>query len=478
MSDPQTAFVPECEWDVFISYSWANNSPQSQNDPASGWVHRFRERLRDRLNEKLRRHGGRVRVFFDTYAVRRQMDFRTQVAEAVSSSAVMVALISDAWIGSEHCWGEIASFNDQLGGAAKQTGRLFPVHLEKTLDWPSELSVVLDGVRGYDFYSTDEVEQISRRYPIESEEFQRELDLLRVRIAEQLTALYKGIGAAPAEVANPAATVYLAEAVGMKRVRDHLESHLRSARIRVLPEQPYPRDPGSFRDALRTDLEAASFFVQVFGSACSTRSAELPRGYEGLQLEVATQLDKPVLQWRDPRLNLDDLDEPNHADMARQAEYFGPLIEFAQAVRERVDRLVRAELPRDAAGARRHWALVKAEPSDRLLAGSLVDHLAGEDIGCRLTPNGLRTLEWLREHEFDAVIMVCGSCPEEWIQRQADELVAVLQDRKEQAPICGFYLDRPRTPPLVVKGIHQVVCENQGQLGHLVSAILQRGGDL
>jgi len=493
MTEPAEAFVPGCEYDIFLSYAWDDNKwPVPPKDLADGWVHQFRETLRVYLNQKLRRHGGRVKFFFDTYSIRQQQDFQTQVDAGVSRSAVMVTLVSDAWLGSGACQVEIALFDRNLQGEANQSGRLFPVHLEQTVDWPHTIAEILNRVKGYDCYLVDSAEQISRRHRLGTEDFVRSLSVLRERIAEQLIELRKKrTGASTATQAssssgtssaaaltipdqNSIATIYLAEAVGMKRVREELEAYFRSARIRVLPERPYSRDPASFRESLRADLEQSSVFVQVFGATASTRTDKLPRGYEGLQLDVAEQLGRPVIQWRDARVDRDDVDEPDYAEMAFKATYFGELIEFSQAVREKIDRLVRAGPPPDSAKACEQWALIKADPVDDKFAGTLAGFLAEHDIGCEVVPNGLATLKRLREHGFDAVMLVYGSCPEQWIEKEKKDLRAVLLDRRDQAPVCGFYLDRPRTPPLVVKGIQNVVHQDQTLLLSLVTAIRNR----
>ena len=482
MPDPEEAFVPDCEFDIFLSYARDDNEwPTPPKSPADGWVHRFRETLRVYLDQKLRRHGGRVRFFTDTYSVRQQKDFQPQIDNGVSQAAVMVALVSDAWIGSEACLAEIALFDQTLGGEANQSGRLFPVHLENTRDLPPALAETLERVTGYDFYSIDSADQVSHRYRLGTEEFIRSLEVLRVRIAEQLIELrqdrqVRAGSPDPTAVTNdgdePVASVYLAEAVGIKRTRQKLEAHFRSARIRVLPERPYPRNSEEYREALESELADCSVFVQIFGAVASTRTENLPRGYEGLQLDVATDLQMPILQWRDPQVNLDDVEESSHAEMAKKAEYFGELIEFAQAVREKVDRIARGGMPPDPSDQNQHWALIKADGVDDEYAASLSGFLAEHDICCRVTPNGLRTLDRLKEHHFDAVIIVYGNCDARWIDQRSDELVDVLQDRKDQAPVCGFYLNKPRTPPLVVKGIQQVVHQDRAMLQSLVTTIL------
>jgi hypothetical protein len=224
---------------------------------------------------------------------------------------------------------------------------------------------------------------------------------------------------------------------------------------------------------MQADLEGCAAFVQVFGAAASTRTDDLPRGYEGLQLDIARELGKPILQWRDPAVDLDNVDEPDHADMAREAAYFGTLIEFAQAVRDKVER-IRGSGPPLVVNPGQFRALIKADPSDDQYAAWLVEYLGNHDVLCRVAPNGQPTLQRLREQHFDAVMMVYGQCPRPWIDERSNELEAVLLDRKEQSPVCGFYLDRPRTPPLWVKGLQKVVHQDEAQLQSLVQAIRAR----
>jgi hypothetical protein len=51
------AYVPDYQYDVFISYAWVNNQPPDESDPDSGWITRFMKRLKQGLDEKLGRIG-------------------------------------------------------------------------------------------------------------------------------------------------------------------------------------------------------------------------------------------------------------------------------------------------------------------------------------------------------------------------------------------------------------------------------------
>ena len=51
----ETAFVPNFDYDVFISYAWVDNQVDDDDQSAHGWVSQFRDRLTRRIDQKLGR---------------------------------------------------------------------------------------------------------------------------------------------------------------------------------------------------------------------------------------------------------------------------------------------------------------------------------------------------------------------------------------------------------------------------------------
>lgn len=112
--------------------------------------------------------------------------------------------------------------------------------------------------------------------------------------------------------------VFLADVTDdLDPVREELEQFLNQADIQVRPEDPlaYPRKAEAFQQAVREDLAQCDLFVQLLSDLPGRRPRNLPQGYARCQYEIAQELRKPILQWRSPDLELDDIQDAGHRDL-------------------------------------------------------------------------------------------------------------------------------------------------------------------
>lgn len=146
-----------------------------------------------------------------------------------------------------------------------------------------------------------------------------------------------------------------------------------------------------------------------------------------------------------------------------------------------VDRTRRAfEMGRDAKHASAEpdaskLVFVKAAPADAEPTNELVQSLSEANISCRVAQNGVTMVERLREIPFDALIVVLGKCPNEWMEDRGDELMAVDLSLKDQAPLC-VYCDcrgHQRIRPYVAPGMLLIAVPRE--LDRLIRAIHQQG---
>ena len=197
--------------------------------------------------------------------------------------------------------------------AAKQTGgaigRIFLVRLD-TLDhtyWPE----AFNGLLGQKFFEQADVDSPARTLgtpaandPEQHLYFQR-LDDLSGELATKLLQMKQAAeivlvspstqtsqGPQPAD-RSPA--VFLARATpDLDDLRDNIRRYLNQANIRALPETYYDRTPQAFRTAMAADLDQSLLFVELLGLYVGPKTSELPKGYEGLQLDVAAEKGMPI----------------------------------------------------------------------------------------------------------------------------------------------------------------------------------------
>ena len=102
-------------------------------------------------------------------------------------------------------------------------------------------------------------------------------------------------------VLTPLITLFLAEVTEnleeyRQEVKRYLEQHLKQQGVRILPDKTYAF--ATLQQSLDQDLSECSLFVQLL----SDKTDQL--NYAQFQYERAQIASLPILQWRDPTLNL------------------------------------------------------------------------------------------------------------------------------------------------------------------------------
>jgi TIR domain-containing protein len=300
------------------------------------------------------------------------------------------------------------------------------------------------------------------------------VDLRNGLTADGLERLQWGITGEKPRENTP--TVCLAKVTpDLRKARDTLANYLTSDKLSVLPAKPYGGDPSKFLPALEADLNQAHVFVQILGPSYADRTEELPEGEELAQFQRAQKSGKVILQWRDKSVDLDAIDDPPHRELVGGADVVcNDLVEFAKLVSERTKRVHEVGRPEVADG--QQWlALIKADKPDNVVAEEVSQALMSANVNCRITSAGKSLVDTLREVPYDAVLIVYGSCADDWLEQRADELMAVDLNLKDLAPVRAYYIcaAEPRLP-YRSKAVLQINRRDQAAWQQLISAIRTR----
>src|SRR5262249_25609900 len=202
------------------------------------------------------------------------------------------------------------------------------------------------------------------------------------------------------------------------------------------------RDPAAFVRAMEGDLAHATLFVQLLGEDCSLRTEELPHGYEGLQLEHARALGRPLLRWRRRELEVERVRDVRHRQFLQDVDVMSmDLEEFkTEIVRELRRRAGRLDRPQPDTAP---FVLITARPPDLPVADELGSHLQQWHMDFDILAEDLALPEVLGAETYDAVMVVYGGCPQEWVQHRVRVLRQVALDTKAKAPRCAVYVGPP-----------------------------------
>ena len=327
--------------DVFISYGHIDNQPFG--DPGGGWVDIFHEHLQNFVNVHL---GRRTKVWRDKRLTGGEI-FSDEIEQQLRSSAVLISVISPAYMQSEWCNRELVGFTK----AAQDRGSLRVGNLQrvvKALRLPVEPSVLpplLDKVLGVQFYRDDPASERARDLLLDPAADARQVFRARVDdVAQYLSRLLGAMatrGAATAAPPAPAAdTVFLAWTTGdLSEEREKLRRELEARNYRVVPTGAPPLDAAGVRESILAALREAKIAIHLVGALYGF----VPEGEERSIIEL--QSDEALYQasnsaaarifWlapnaepQDPRLRalVDRLQSPQggHVRPARQSDHRGP----------------------------------------------------------------------------------------------------------------------------------------------------------
>lgn len=500
------AYVPGFEYDVFISYAWVDNQSDDDAHPELGWITQFRERLLNRVDQKLGRMGSAA-PFFDTFAIRKNRDFGSQIEAALSKTAVFVAVFSPGYIKSKACCEEIRFFNQVVNSKLSQSGRLFLVRLDDVpkSKWPVGFTEYIGHeLLGYPFYASTEGSHDTYPLPPTDDRYLKELNLLRCAVARQLETMKEAAdqdgnssnanaASTPAAVlapTTPAAasfvlrrtpssearpTILLAQSTpDLRGKRTKLIEYCQSAEIEVLGQKPYPSE---FADAFQADLARSQLFVQLLSATYSDSTEDFPNGIEQWQLSTARARNMAVLQWRDANTDLSELEEGHHhrllledPDVRRDVP-----ANFHQEVVQKARlnfKLSAAPPPQQ----QKRFAILKYNDTDRGETTELLKELRRNNVACLSSNNGLPLVESVRETKAQALIIVLGQCPNDWAVQRGIELFKVESTFRDQKPLRLYY--RSETSEIVPPLNDPEVLEFRGrpQLPALIEAIHSFGG--
>lgn len=471
------AFAPGFDHDVFVSYAHVDNEPFPEID-GSRWVTNLRRTLQTLLDQSL---GGtrQASIWMDETNLPGAGQVTPEIHSRVGKSALLVVVLSEAYLKRSWCLDELATYVQAMGGPKAIDGRVFVIQRDEIgrPSWPG----ALQDFRGYEFFArdaqTDRVRILAVPKPDPAERvYWSRLRDLQVELAERLKTLSERQKQAPSEPAKPPppseptppqavvsapppptgaaarTAVFLAEtAPELTTDREDLARFLRSEGRDVFPKTFYDRSPAGFRGAVASDLADAAAFVQIVGERGVPASAT--ETYESIQVAVAREAmtgGRPVVLWTPRAPSAERGGNAAHEALLRDASLTVMAREDFKTHLRRV--LVGAgrppELPDPVTDP---VVLVGAALEDRAHTALIARRLQDAGIDYRMVgpDRSLADVARAAPDEIRACILVYGACADPWLEEQIGGLRKLLLERKAAAPVCGLLVappDTERTP--------------------------------
>lgn len=436
------AYVPGYDHDIFISYAHADNEPLVEDYP--GYISTFVQTLERRLKAKL----GNLSVWRDIPELVGNRSLTNQLLEALRQTATLLIVVSPAYLRSEWCGRERENFIELIRERTDSGSRIFLVEIDEVDRdkfpqafrdlipyrlWVQDGETKQPNLLGSPVPTKDDREYFQRVEGI-CIDVAKELD--RIRSATRIYPL-------PFPTSSPAPCVYLAEVTDdLDSVREEIKEYLKQAGIRVLPEtwQTFT-DQEHFNETIDKELNESAVFVQLLSDVAGRRPFNQLLGLPRLRFNRAVKLGKPILQWRSPKLAIDESANDDHHVLLTGVTVRTEGIEkFKGAIVEAAT----PAPPSAPAPSIGKYVFVSTDITDRLRAEEVInDCTQNTSIGYIMPPTGSDPKELREFMEMGlsdcnaALIVYCGS-------GQASVLSQIMQCRK----ILGQR--EPPIPPIAI----------------------------
>jgi hypothetical protein len=269
------AFLPGFLADIFVSYSHIDNEPFGPDQIR--WVSKFHGHLGTRIHALL---GKPVTIWRDNKTTGAEI-FSDETLEQLRGSAILVSIMTPAYLASEWCKREVDEFIAPDGATRdlRLGNKSRVVKVVKTLVPRAQLLPIFDNMLGYEFYKQEAETEVAREFLLDpgpegvrlyfaklddvAHEIRRLIELMAGRPPQGVSL--------PIETRNPPpvnpTSVYLASSSSdIQSHTDQLRRELEDRGFAVLPDKPLPLSAAQITELVRQHLARSALAIHPLGT--------------------------------------------------------------------------------------------------------------------------------------------------------------------------------------------------------------------
>jgi hypothetical protein len=444
------AYIPNYKHDIFVSYAHVDDLPLVPG-VEEGWVTTLVKCLKPRLAQELGRSEA-YSLWMDNELSGHEK-VTPQILDALRGTALILIVLSPGYLASEWCKREKDAFLDLI--KERRGSCVFIIERNKIedRDRPPEFN----DLKGFKFWRVGQEGKsthvlgtpvLAKELTPEVREYYGIVDGLIKELVDELHQM-KAAAKLPATSGNQIRdmspeslspgqpTVYLAQVTDdLESERNNVKRYLTQAQVNVLPATWYSQEPNSFRQSVGRDLAKCSLFVQLLSGVSGKKPPDLPQGYLKLQLELAKETHKPILQWRSPAFDVTSVEDADHRKLIEGESVRAEGIEdFKREIRRRL--LEKPEMKQPISA----FVFVNMETSDRPLAEQVCSVLDRSGVGYSMpmqSEDPAKNRRDLEQNLLDCtgIIIIYGCSTVDWVRQQLLESRKILIRR--ESPIQAF----------------------------------------
>jgi hypothetical protein len=314
------AFIPDYEYDIFISYAHLDNTPFSGQ--ADGWIAQFYKNL----NLMLAKRFGRldiVKIWWDNKKLDGSVLFNQSIEEGINKSAILICLHSPGYMQSSYCRQELDLFckkaqSEKIGLKVGNRSRIVHVLLNNIpfIEWPEELK----GTTGFPFHDAKEADDFGDTVDTLSIEFRTQMQNVRDAVWNLLNDFSKDQTVAsvqqqtPPEEDKESFTIYLGEVADTLRTpRKRIITELEKRGFNVVAGIPPPDEAVAHEQATKDALKKADLAIHLLDRYPGREIIGAPEDwYPQKQAEIALQTQKSQMIWIPAETTFEDIEDEQY----------------------------------------------------------------------------------------------------------------------------------------------------------------------
>lgn len=481
------AFVPQCQYDVFISYAQVVEED---------WVKGFYEKLQKHLDRELG-NSGAASIFWDRAELTGASLLTPEITQALSGTATLLIVLSRAYLDRQWCKLERECF---LNDKRRSGNNAFVMLIEdvKLEDRPSEIQSM--DVLGFEFWehpSEIENKKVTRPLPLNGSLFDARIRVLAMEVANRLKALEKAspkinhtVGASLSKLSG--AKVFLADGLSgppvkdLEEARSDIRNWLTDQGVVVLPDknvslyETFYDNPAQCKALTEELLNEAGIFVQLLG-----RFGD-PKNYESWLFEHAQAAGKlpgkDLLLWRSRSLTEDNINNETHRafvfNVQNQViscdlcEFRNELAKYIENIE--ISRTLTAAASSGASDSEtRGLVLVDNDEGDSELADQLRKSLEHHKIGYYSVFNDFNEFSQMAINDtVDAIAFTFGKCEQNWAHKRYQVTRPLWLNKKKRPCIAVLRGEPDRALPTNSSSIYVINANDSANIETFVQLVL------
>jgi hypothetical protein len=427
------------DYDIFISYSHADNTPLLGKP---GWVESFHQGLEDWL-VKLR--GFRALTLWRDDRLLGNTAFDDAIENRIKSSALFLVLNSRNYVQSEYCRKELDIFHRYHSGRPGglffgEESRILNILLNNIphADWLPQLA----GTSGFPMHSSQEEGKWGDFTFPSDDKFNKQLG----KIVDAIESVLKKSPAPQSAHPQSEKTlprIFLAETEdGLRRQRRRLQDDLKAQGAEVLVGIPPPDDYSGHRTQVLSVLDKADLSVHLLGPWSGREIHDKEETtYPREQVEIALSCKTPQTIWVPAELNIETIEDEAYRNLiqvlengSREEKNFAFLRGPPSALTEfLIQKLHEWHSPKAAPNAMRS-VLIDTHQKDQGHAYHLAEVLAHQGLDVDFNKDSRDPLQSLANfertlREVEHLILMFGKVAPEWLEGRVRKALKVVAEQ-------------------------------------------------